>query len=122
MKAYFICPVRNATQDQIDECDKIVKKLESDGVSVHYPPRDVNQNCLTGVSIVKQHRTAMIDCDVVYVYWDSKSSGSHFDLGMAMALGKDIKPCGCVYEDDPNVKSYWKVINNIGDVYGTEQA
>jgi len=49
--------------------------------------------------------------DEVHVFWDVRSKGSHFDLGMAYALGKRIVPIECELPDGPE-KSYWKVMNS----------
>jgi hypothetical protein len=51
----------------------------------------------------------MIVADEVHVFWDAESFGSHFDLGMAYALGKRIVPVSCERPDTPG-KSYWKAV------------
>jgi len=51
----------------------------------------------------------MQTADEVHVFWDVKSSGSHFDLGMAYALGVKIVPVSCEHPDGAE-KSYWKVM------------
>ena len=52
----------------------------------------------------------MRKCDEVHVLWNPGSSGSHFDLGMAIALDKKIVPVEISGEDNEG-KSYWKVMN-----------
>lgn len=47
--------------------------------------------------------------DEVHVLWDAQSYGSHFDLGMAYALGKPMKGIDAFYVDPPG-KSYWKAV------------
>jgi hypothetical protein len=53
----------------------------------------------------------MREADEVHVFWDVESFGSHFDLGMAYALGKRIVPISCTLVDPPG-KSYWKAVIN----------
>jgi hypothetical protein len=112
MKIYLICPVRNITEQQSEEIKKYVELLELDGHEVHYPPRDVNQNDETGYNICVAHRFAMINCDRVDIFWDVRSSGSHFDLGMAFVLDKEVKLVKEFVEDN-NGKSYLKVIKKM---------
>ena len=109
MKVYLVCPVRNCDETQQLINDKYVKELESQGHQVHYPPRDVNQNCPTGVNIVNAHRDTMKSCDEVHIIWDKDSKGSHFDFGMAVGFNKPIKAISTVHEDSDG-KSYWKVL------------
>ena len=72
----------------------------------------VDQNDPTGQRICEEHLQAMIKCDEVHVYWDVDSKGSHFDLGMAYALEKDIIPI-CLVHPDPLGKSYWKAVIDV---------
>ena len=108
-KVYLICPVRNCSDKQSKENDSYVGSLEANGIVVHYPPRDVKQECDTGVSIVTAHSKAMSECDEVHVIWDSESKGSHFDFGMAVGFGKPLIAVSAVH-DDTEGKSYWKVL------------
>ena len=86
-RIYLICPVRNCTETAKRFADDYVARLEADGASVHYPPRDVDQtDDGVGLAISEAHRAAMLTCDEVHVIWDSTSLGSHFDFGMAFML------------------------------------
>jgi hypothetical protein len=109
MKIYVICPVRNVTEEQIEEVRDYVAQLEAEGHDVHYPPRDVEQDDPTGWGIVMGHGNAMKEADRVDIFWDKTSSGSHFDLGMAWSLEKDIKLVK-TYQEDGEGKSYVKVM------------
>lgn len=109
MKVYIICPVRNVTDEQKQEIEDYVKKLEEEGNEVHYPPRDVEQDDPTGVGICDSHLAAMAVSERVDVFWDVESSGSHFDLGMAYAMRKILKLVKA-YKEDNDGKSYLKVI------------
>lgn len=87
MKVYLICPVRNRSEVARRAADRYVAELEARGVSVHYPPRDVDQSDDgIGLKINSAHRDAMLQCDEVHVIWDNESMGSHFDFGMAFML------------------------------------
>ncbi len=109
MQIYIICAVRNATPERVAEIREIAEKLRERGHHVHFPPDDAPQDDLTGELICRTHLEAMRECDQVHVFWDVKSSGSHFDLGMAYALGKYIVPVACEAPDGKE-KSYWKVM------------
>jgi hypothetical protein len=84
MNVYIICPVRNCDDATKAVLDAYVARLERNGHRVHYPPRDVvrdDDGC--GFYICEAHRVAMRRADEVHVWWDPKSTGSHFDFGMA---------------------------------------
>jgi hypothetical protein len=58
------------------------------------------------------HRKAMLESNEVHIFWDRESTGSHFDFGMAFALGKKIKLVK-LFGADTNGKSYLKVIKRL---------
>jgi len=103
---YIICSVRGGTPPEISD---YVLDMESRGYDVHFPPRDVDQSDPTGFSICQSHRKAIMSCHEVHVFWDRTSFGSHFDLGMAFALGKKVVLIK-TYQDDGPEKSYVKVM------------
>jgi hypothetical protein len=107
MRIYLICPVRGIADQS--EAAAYVAELEANGHRVHFPPRDVDQNDTTGARICYEHREAMLDADAVHVIWDVDSKGSHFDLGMAYAMGLPIVGVRCVKPDGEG-KSYWKAV------------
>ena len=110
MKIYLICPVRMATEYTTDTAKYYVEKFESEGHTVFYPQRDVEQeNDPTGLNIVETELQAIRDCDAVYIVWNNKSLGSHFDLGAALALKKPVVLLKSIFPDDEG-KSYEKVI------------
>jgi nucleoside 2-deoxyribosyltransferase len=90
MKVFLICPVRNATEAQIDKIKSYIYGLEAHGTDVHYPARDTDQNDPVGYRICCDNRQAIEKCDEVHIFWDAQSKGSLFDLGMAFALKKKI--------------------------------
>lgn len=109
MKIHIICPVRNVSEEQQIEIDNYCFQLEKEGHIVHNPKYAVNQQDKTGYYICKSHLDSMKQSDRIDVFWDVNSKGSHFDLGMAFALDKDIKLVK-TYQDDIEGKSYVKVM------------
>lgn len=109
MYVYLICPVRFSTVDLTRQ----VARWESQGIKVHFPPRDVDQDDPTGgLRICQEHLDAMKKADEVWVVWDSESKGSHFDLGMAFALDKPVV-WKANLQPDTEGKSYLKVIKAL---------
>lgn len=99
IKAYLICPVRNANPKQIRKMTEYVENLERKGFEFHFPHRDVNQfNDDGGVRICIEHVLAMSECEEIHVWMEQTyspydkgynytlSEGSLFDLGMAFML------------------------------------
>ena len=87
-KVYLICSVRKAEEHEKKIADRYVRRLESLGYEVHYPPRDVDQNDPTGMRIIDAHVSAMKWCTEVIGVWNPKSEGSGADLTMARFAGK----------------------------------
>lgn len=85
MKTFLIGPVRGYPLTELEED---VSRLEGQGYEVHWPARDTDQDCNTGIHICEQNRKAIYEADAVHVIWDGKSQGVLFDLGMAFALNK----------------------------------
>jgi len=106
---YIICSVRNAKPERLAHIRDYAKHLRENGHRVHFPPDDAPQEDPTGAMICEVHLAAMHEADEVHVFWDVESFGSHFDLGMAYALGKRIVPLSCERVDPPG-KSYWKAV------------
>lgn len=90
MKIFVICPVRNIADEEKNAIEVIVKNLEKNGEEVYWPPRDTNQYDSIGLRICCDNRKAIEEADCVYVWWNEKSQGSLFDLGMAFALKKPV--------------------------------
>lgn len=96
MKIFIICTIRSATQEYIDKLEAYVSKLEENGCNVYAPHRDTNQNAI-GYEICKQNMQGIIDADEVHIFYNSKSQGTHFDMGVAFALKKKI----IIVENEP---------------------
>ena len=110
---FLICPVRNATEEQKQRMAKYIAYVESLGAVIHYPERDTEQDDPTGGSMIcKVNRRAIYDSDEVHIFWDSKSQGSLFDLGMAFALCKPIKIVNIDELERTDGKSFTNVVYN----------
>ncbi len=117
-EVYLICPVRNASAGQRREMDRYVERLEKAGVSVHYPPRDVDQtDDGVGLELNTIHREAMLQCREVHVFWDPASRGSHFDLGMAMMLraSRDLPVVLASKIESTKKRSYGNIVRAIAE-------
>ena len=86
--AYVICPVREVTPEEKRIIDDYVNIIESEGCKTHYPLRDVNQIEPIGLRILTEHRDAMKNVTKTIAYWNGRSQGSFFDLGMSFMSEK----------------------------------
>ncbi|MFW6272246.1 MAG: nucleoside 2-deoxyribosyltransferase [bacterium] len=86
---FVICSVRIADEEYRKNLEAYVSKLEAEGHIVHLPHRDTNQNA-TGLEICKQNAVAIFKADEVHIFYNSKSQGTHFDMGVAFALNKPL--------------------------------
>jgi len=86
---FVICPVRDATDKEKEYILDYVKQLERQGYDVHYPARDTNQEGdPIGLRILRDNCAAIRRASEVHVFWNGKSSGSHFDIGASFILQK----------------------------------
>ena len=90
MKIFIICSVRGADQFYRSKLENYARKLELEGNKVHLPHRDTNQKA-TGLEICMQNAKAIKDADEIHIFYNSKSQGTHFDMGVAFAFQKRIK-------------------------------
>ena len=88
-RVFVICSVRGADDEYKAKLEGWVKVVESYGHKCHLPHRDTNQEA-KGIEICTQNMNAIKDADEVAVFYSSKSLGTHFDMGVAFALGKKI--------------------------------
>jgi hypothetical protein len=87
-----------------------VRNLEEQGIEVHYPDRDTKQiDSMGGYNIVTDNREALLESDEIHIWFDEKSTGSVFDLGMAW-LG--YKPLVIANEEEVKRTDY-KSFNNV---------
>ena len=106
-KIFIICTIRNASKEYIDKLEKYVTELENKGYIVYAPHRDTNQMALS-YDICLQNMQGIIQADEIHIFYNSKSQGTHFDMGMAFALNKKI----VIVENEniTNEKSFAKMI------------
>ena len=88
-KVFIICTVRGADEEYVKKLEDYVANLEAQGVKVHLPHRDTNQEA-TGLEICTQNMQAIAKSNEVHIFYNSKSQGTHFDMGVAFAMGKRI--------------------------------
>ena len=105
MKITIICSVRRGTPQDVYD---YVARLESEGHSIYFPPRDTPQDDPTGLNICLRMKQAISTADEVHIFYSPDSQGIHFDLGMAFALGKNWKIVNNPI--DGKEKSYIKVV------------
>ena len=114
---FLICPVRNATEDQKAFMQGYIDGTERQGKKIYYPSRDTNQKDETGGwNICTDNKNAILASKEVHIFWDDKSTGSIFDLGMAFCAGKKLKVINLESIDISNNKSFHNVIiywNNL---------
>lgn len=89
MTIFLVCTVRNASTKQLKAQVKYVESLEAKGHIVHYPPRDTDQ-ALREIQICRRNVDAIKVSDEVHIFYNPNSQGTHFDMGVAFALGKRI--------------------------------
>ena len=95
-KIFIICTVRNATPEYIERLEAYVSKLEELGNDVYAPHRDTDQQMM-GYDICSHNFEAMKNAEEVHIFYNPNSQGTHFDMGMAFALGKKIT----IVENEP---------------------
>ena len=118
-KIFIICPVRDVTDEEKRFIADYIVRLESKNCKVHYPSRDTNQNDPIGVKICAQNRAAIKESDEVHVYWNRKSAGSLFDLGMAFSMEKkivSINPEYVLQGITDGKKSFYNVLASLSGI------
>ena len=111
-RIFLICPVRNATPEQRNGIEAYINQQERMGNEVYYPARDTNQIDSTGGwRICSDNKCAICNADEVHIFWDDKSVGSIFDLGVAFALDKKLIVVNPESIDTSNTKSFHNVID-----------
>jgi nucleoside 2-deoxyribosyltransferase len=90
MKSFIISPVRNIDNHTHIELQRVTAELEEQGYSVHLPIRDTNQQN-NEIGICSQNYQAIIDADLVCIWYEPNSIGSVFDLGVTVSHKKPLK-------------------------------
>jgi len=88
-RVFVICSVRGASEEYRRKLEEYVNDLEEGGYRVHLPHRDTEQEA-RGLDICIQNKEAIVNADEVHIFYNSKSQGTHFDMGVAFALDKPV--------------------------------
>jgi hypothetical protein len=119
MQIYIICPVRNSTLEDQKFALDYVARLEAQGITVYFPPRDSDQTeDGIGLRVNEANRAGLLSADEVHVIWDPKSIGSHFDLGMVFML-RTIRDCPVILVNPVKrtaTKSYSNVVIELANI------
>lgn len=90
-KIFLICPVKDAEKEQLEKMRNYLKFKREEGYTTHFPFDDTNQvDSLGGYNICKENGNAIGSSSEVHIYYDSRSKGSAFDLGMAYYMKKPL--------------------------------
>lgn len=90
-KIFLICPVREADNNQKLWIENYVKEKENEGYMVHAPHMHTRQvDLFGGYAICRQNAENLSSSSEVNIYYDKKSFGSVFDLGVAYSLHKSL--------------------------------
>ena len=89
-KIFIICSVREAEEDYKCKLESYKAELESKGYQVHLPHIDTNQEA-KGIDICRENANAIFNANEVRIFYSPKSTGTHFDMGVAFGFGKRIK-------------------------------
>lgn len=116
-RVFIVCPVRGIEEEGKQFLQDYVSKLESQGHSVHYPPRDTKQDDPVGLRICSDNREAIEKSDEVHVYWSGKSEGTKFDLGMAFSEGKPVVLINRDKVESTPYKSFQNVLLELDSKY-----
>jgi hypothetical protein len=109
MRIFVICPVREPQWQE--EIQLYVEQLEANGHNVHWPPRDTDQSTMNGgMDICARNADAINDADEVHIFYNGKSQGSHFDMGVAFALKKVVRVIKSIDVPPDSVKSFQQML------------
>ena len=89
-KLFIICAVRDASPEEVKQLEDYAALWEGQGHKVHLPHRDTDQSA-TGLEICTQNANAIREAEEVHIFYTSKSTGTHFDMGVAFGLNKTIR-------------------------------
>jgi len=89
-KKFLICPVKDATSEQLKIMSDHVTACERQGYIFHDPNRDTNQDDSIGYRICTDNANAIGASKSVDIFYSKTSKGSLFDLGVAYYLRKPL--------------------------------
>ncbi len=91
-KIFMICPVRGASEEELNKMKKYVSDSKKCGYSVYNPNTDtVQADILGGYSICRQNDSELGSSESVHIFYNRNSMGSLFDLGCAYVYGKPLE-------------------------------
>jgi nucleoside 2-deoxyribosyltransferase len=112
MRIYVISPVQTSTPENLARVKTYIEKMEFEGNAMFWPLRDVDQTLpLEKIAEIEIFQIRI--ADRVDIFWNKESKGSHFDLGVSIALDKPLRLVESFLPDTPNAKTYEKVINHL---------
>ena len=85
-RIFLICPVRGIDPETKQAIAGYVRQIEAEDVEVYWPARDTDQTDQHGWTICTRNRSAILDANEIHIWYDPKSIGSVFDIGMVFAL------------------------------------
>jgi len=91
MNIFLISPVRDITEEDMDNVKEYVTKMEKEGNVVYWPIRDTDQTDPIGIGICASNARAMRSADEIHIWFSRTSLGSIFDLGMFFML-QQLRP------------------------------
>ena len=89
LNIFIICSVRGMPEEYREKLEDYVNALEEIGHNVHLPHRDTDQK-ETGINICRINSRAIFKADEIHIFYSGKSTGTHFDMGVAFALNKPL--------------------------------
>ncbi len=107
-RTFLICPVRRATEEQKVKINNYLIDNEQNAKTVHYPERDTNQIDSIGYRICLDNANAIVNSQGVHIFYDQKSTGTLFDLGVAY------------YQQFLNPEREFKVLNEDEIIFNPE--
>lgn len=109
MKIVICCPIRLADKSQNQEALDYIARLKSEGHEVFSYWDTLMEACPTGADILNRHLEAVQNADEVHVFWTNNSTGTHFEIGTAVAMNKKIVIVRC-YDPVLPGQSYLKAL------------
>ncbi len=112
-RIFVICPVRNVDAETNEAIRNYIHGLEERGYKVHWPFRDTNQNDPVGLNICSENREAIYLADEVHIWFDVKSQGSLFDIGITFAFIRDLDKKVVIINKDQVLPTPHKSFQNV---------
>ncbi|MCD6398591.1 MAG: hypothetical protein J7L08_01605 [Candidatus Aenigmarchaeota archaeon] len=116
---FLISPVRNVTDEEKKFIEGYITELKEKGYEVYNPINDTDQNDPYGLKICLENRKAIANADEIHIYWNPKSTGSIFDLGIVFGMNYTVeekKKIHLINKDDFEIKPP-KSFTNVVKLY-----